>query len=472
MPACLSPGPAGGPAVPVNPPPPPVGAGEPPGTFPSIPGMNMTDVGPDRNDPFPNRSFADIVTSVEEAPTGRFMIGVGANSFQGLMGNVQIYEKNFDIFNVPRSFSDITNGQAFRGGGQALQVNLQAGNLINMMSVSLREPYLFDLPIGASATGYLYSRIYPNWDERRGGGRFSLGRQVGTSMYADLAVRAEEVDFFGYRSPAPANYLAASGFTSLFSIRPSLRFDNRNSPFMATKGQYLQVSAEQGFGSFTWTKFDAEGRMYIPTGSRPDGTGKRFFTLRGHFGIATESTPVYERYFAGNFGSLRGFQYRTVSPHAFGVPTGGVMMAVGSVEYQFPWNARDTFHQIFFTDFGTVTRQLRVQRHAGLGGNRLEGRDSRVRPHAVRVRPGVPGPQAARRQSPVSSTSLSAASGEPRMRTGLRARQVGPGVRTDRSLPAASTSLNLEVIAGASPAPAPAVAWFATRDPSDDWVTR
>ena len=49
------------------------------------------------------------------------MIGVGANSFQGLMGNVQIYEKNFDIFNFPRSFSDIANGQAFRGGGQSLQ---------------------------------------------------------------------------------------------------------------------------------------------------------------------------------------------------------------------------------------------------------------------------------------------------------------------------------------------------------------
>ena len=174
-------------------------------------------------------------------------------------------------------------------------------------------------------------------------------------MYVDLAVRAEEVDFFGYRSPAPANYLAASGFTSLFSIRPSLRFDNRNNPLMATKGQYVEISAEQGFGSFTWTKFDAEGRMYIPTFSRPDGSGKQFFTLRGKFGIATESTPVYERYFAGNFGSLRGFQYRTVSPHAFDVPTGGVMMAVGSVEYQFPWNARDTFNQIIFTDFGTVT---------------------------------------------------------------------------------------------------------------------
>ena len=124
---------------------------------------------------------------------------------------------------------------------------------------------------------------------------------------------------------------------------------------MATKGQYLNFNVEQGWGSFTFTKFDAEGRVYIPTYSRPDGTGKQFFTLRGHFGIATASTPVYERYFAGNFGSLRGFQYRTVSPHAFGVPTGGIMMAIGSVEYQFPWNAKDTFHQVLFTDLGTVT---------------------------------------------------------------------------------------------------------------------
>jgi len=334
---------------------PPVGAGELPATDPSIPGMNMTDVGPDRNDPFPNRSFADIVTSVEEAQTGAFMIGVGANSFQGLIGNVQINERNFDIFNIPRSFSDIVNGQAFRGGGQALQISLQAGNLINMMSVTLREPYLFDLPITASGSGFLMSRIYPNWDERRAGGQYSLGRVFGTSVYADLAMRAEEVDFFGYRSPAPADYLAASGFTSLFSIKEGLRYDNRDNPFMATKGMYLQLYAEQGTGSFTWSKFDAEGRTYIKTGSRPDGTGKRFFTLRGHFGVATESTPVYERYFAGNYGSLRGFQYRTVSPHVFNVPTGGVMMALGSVEYQFPWDAKDRFNQIFFTDFGTVT---------------------------------------------------------------------------------------------------------------------
>jgi outer membrane protein insertion porin family len=368
--------PFGGGGVPAGPPPgsTPIGAGEPPGSFPSVPGLGMTNIGPDRNDPFPNRAYADIVTSVEEAPTGRFMIGVGANSFQGLMGNVTIYEKNFDILNVPRSFADIANGQAFRGGGQSLQINLQAGTLINSMQVTLREPYLFDLPIGASVSGYYFQRLYINWDERRGGARFSLGRQLGTSAYVDVSAWAEEVDFFGYKSPAPADYLAASGLTQLYAIMPSLRLDNRNNPFMATKGQYLNFSAEQGFGSFTFTKFDAEGRMYLPTFSRPDGTGKQFFTLRGHYGICTESTPIYERYFAGNFGSLRGFQYRTVSPHAFGVPTGGLMMAVGSVEYQFPWNAKDTFNQVIFTDFGTVTpnyqlNDLRVSVGTGLKVN-------------------------------------------------------------------------------------------------------
>ena len=125
---------------------------------------------------------------------------------------------------------------------------------------------------------------------------------------------------------------------------------------MATKGQYLQLSTEQGWGSFTWTKFDAEGRAYLPTGSRPDGTGKRFFTLRSHFGIATESTPdlraVLRRQFRQSCGD---FNIELSVPHVFNVPTGGVMMAIGSVEYQFPWNARDTFNQIFFTDFGTVT---------------------------------------------------------------------------------------------------------------------
>jgi len=360
----VAPAPPPGPAPGAAPPravTPPVGEGEPPGLIPSFPGLNANDVGPDRQDPFPGRgSFADIITSVEEAPTGRFMFGVGASSFQGLNGNLTIYERNFDLFNIPRSWSDLVSGNAFRGAGQEMRIELMPGTLINRFQVSLREPYLFDLPIGASGAGYLFNRIYPDWTEARGGGRFSLGRQFGTQTYADVAFRVEDINFYGYTSPAPADYLLASGHSFLASIRPSLRFDNRNSPFMTNKGQFLEFSFEQAWGTFTYPKAEVEGRTYFTTGQRPDGSGKRILTLRGHFGVTGRDTPVYERFFAGNFGSLRGFQYRGVGPRELGKNVGGIFEALGSVEYQFPLSANDMFHQVVFCDFGSVENDYRI----------------------------------------------------------------------------------------------------------------
>ncbi|MEO6809102.1 MAG: BamA/TamA family outer membrane protein [Isosphaeraceae bacterium] len=332
---------------------PPLGAGEPPG-FPSLPGSNMNDVGPDRQEAFPNRSYADIVTSVSEGPTGRFMFGVGASSFQGLSGNFVLHESNFDLFNVPRSFRELFSGQAFRGAGQEFRVDLQPGTLINRAMISFRDPYLFDLPIGLGISGYTFSRVYSDWTEGRTGGRFSLGRQFGTSIYADVAARVEDVNFHGFRIPAPADFLAADGHTLLTTLRPSIRYDNRNDPFSPNKGQYIEAAFEQGWGTFTFPKFTVEGRQYVKTGSRPDGSGVRFITLRGFYGVTGRDTPVYERFFAGDFRSFRGFAYRGIGSHVLGVNVGGLMEAVGSVEYQFPWLASDKLQQVFFCDFGTI----------------------------------------------------------------------------------------------------------------------
>ena len=226
----------------------PVGSGEPAGTFPSMPGLNMTDVGPDRNDPFPNRSFADIVTAVDEVPTGRFMVGVAASSFQGLFGNFTIYEKNFDMWNFPRSFNDIFNGTAFRGGGQEFRVDIQPGTNINRFQVSLREPYLFDLPIGAGVAAYWFNRFYPDWDERRGGGRFSLGRQFGTSFYADAALRVEDINFYGFRTPAGAipggrRRVVPGLAASQHPVRQSKQ------PVPGHQGQYAEFCLRAGLGN-------------------------------------------------------------------------------------------------------------------------------------------------------------------------------------------------------------------------------
>lgn len=332
----------------------PVGTGEPTGSFPSLPGGNMNDVGPDRQEPFANRSYADIVTQVDEAPTGRLLFGIGASTFGGLSGNLIVHERNFDITRFPRSWGELSNGQAFRGAGQEFRLELAPGTLINRFMVSFREPYLFDLPIGLSTSGYLFQRIYPDWTEGRGGGRFALGRQFGVQTYADVAFRIEDVNFYGYQTPAPADYLAVSGHTTLATLRPSLRFDNRNNPFVATRGSYLEFAFEQGWGTFTFPKVTVEGRQHFTLATRPDGTGARFVTARGFFGATGRDTPVYERFYAGDFRSMRGFQYRGVGPRVLDKAVGGVMSAIGSIEYQFPWTPDDRFQQVIFCDFGTV----------------------------------------------------------------------------------------------------------------------
>ena len=184
-----------------------------------------------------------------KAPTGKILFGVGATSSGGLSGNLIIHEKNFDIMNFPRSFRELGSGQAFRGAGQEFRLELSPGTAINRAVVSFREPYLFDLPIGFGASAYVFQRAYRDFNETRGGGRFSLGRQFGTQTYADLAFRVEDVNITGFDSPAPADFLAASGHTTLATLRPSIRFDNRNDPFAPNKGQYLEAAFEQGWGT-------------------------------------------------------------------------------------------------------------------------------------------------------------------------------------------------------------------------------
>ncbi len=325
-----------------------------PGLFPSLPNGNMVDVGPDRQEPFPNRSFADIVTSLDEAPTGRLMLGVGASSFGGLNANIILHESNFDLFAIPRTWSELTSGRAFRGAGQEFRLELSPGTQINRYVVSFRDPYLFDLPIGLGVSGYQWSRYYPDWSERRSGGRFSLGYQFGPQIYADAAFRIEDVDIHGFKYPAPADLLSAAGHTTLATLRPSIRFDNRNNPTAPSEGSYLEAAFEQGWGSYTFPKITLEGRQHFTLGSRPDNSGKRTLALRGFFGATGRDTPIYERFYAGDFRSMRGFYYRGVGPHNLGVNTGGVLTAIGSIEYQFPWNASDTIQQVVFCDFGTV----------------------------------------------------------------------------------------------------------------------
>lgn len=330
---------------------------EPKEIMPSFPSSNLYDVGPDRNDPYANRGFADLMTQVQEGPTGRFMLGAGVSSFGGLNGTFIYHESNFDITRFPKSWQDLRELRAFRGGGQDLRIELSPGTVINRALISFREPYLFfvgDWPVSLAASAYTFSRFYPYYNETRTGGRFALAQQFSPSLQADVAFRVEDVGFNGFSYPAPADYLAALGHSTLMTIRPSVRYDTRNSPVAPSEGFYVEGAFEQGFGTYTFPKGTIEARQYKTIYSRPDGDGKHIISTRAYFGMSGYDTPVFERFFAGDWRSLRGFAYQGVGPFQYGKNTGGIFSMLGSVEYQFPITANDRFNGVVFSDFGTV----------------------------------------------------------------------------------------------------------------------
>ncbi len=75
--------------------------------------------------------------------------------------------------------------------------------------------------------------------------------------------------------------------------------------------------------------------------------------------------PIFERFYAGGFGSVRGFDFRGVGPHVGTISIGGETRVVGNVEYTFPLTM-ELLRGVVFYDVGTVYRFAEDTDLAGL----------------------------------------------------------------------------------------------------------
>ena len=71
--------------------------------------------------------------------------------------------------------------------------------------------------------------------------------------------------------------------------------------------------------------------------------------------------PVFERFFGGGWGSIRGFDYRGVSPRAglFDDRIGGDFILLAGAEYSFPLYGQ-TLRGVTFVDMGTVEEDFEI----------------------------------------------------------------------------------------------------------------
>lgn len=297
---------------------------------------------------------------VEETRTGQFMFGVTVNSNAGLVGNVVLSERNFDIFNPPTSWDDFATGRAFRGAGQGFRLEAQPGTVLQRYLVSFTEPYFLGSDFSFDTSGYYFSRAYFDWVEQRVGGRLALGRRLTPDLSLVGALRLEDVDMFEYRVNGVPQLEAVRGHSDLYTGRVTLNHDTRDIPFAPTQGHLITASFEQAFGEYSFPRGDFEWAQYFLVRQRPDGSGRHTAGLITKVGVSGSDTPVFENYFAGGFSTLRGFNFRGASPREMGVIVGGQFQWLNSLEYYFPLTADDMVRGTFFCDFGTVEENVAI----------------------------------------------------------------------------------------------------------------
>jgi outer membrane protein assembly factor BamA len=321
-------------------------------------------------DPDGPNPVKDILVTVQETRTGSLLFGLGVNSDAGLNGSVVLNERNFDILNWPRNMNELLSGRAFRGAGQEFRLEAVPGTRYQRYTASFREPFLFDSPYSLALSAYYYTRAFNEYDERRVGFRGTLGWRISDYWSVSGTVRAEQVGVRNVLPFAPPEVLDDAGDHFIVGLRAAVARDTRDSFLRPTSGSHLELSAEEVLGDYTFPILSAEGNKYFTIYQRPDGSGRWVLALRSQVSWAGNNAPVFERFYAGGFRSIRGFQFRGVGPDVNGFKVGGDFLFLNSAEVQVPILANDQLYAVGFVDSGTVERDVRLDTYrvtAGVG---------------------------------------------------------------------------------------------------------
>lgn len=313
------------------------------------------------------RGMREALVEVEEAEQVNFLIGIGVSTDSGVIGSLSINNRNFDLFDWPATWGEFFRGQAFRGDGQRLSLRLEPGTEVSRFSISFTEPYLFDRPLRYDSSFYLFQRSRQSYNEQRLGVTQALSKRFITGPLDGWAVegalRIEGVEISDIRPLASKQIREVKGNSFLTSVKGTIVRDTTDSRMIPTEGYRMALSWEQVGalgGDFDFGKPTASFAIYKTV--RTDILDRKSVVAgRADLGYIVGDAPVFERYYGGGFGSIRGFDYQGISPRAgiFSDRVGGKFIVLTGGEYSFPLYGKN-IRGVTFLDMGTVEEEFKI----------------------------------------------------------------------------------------------------------------
>ena len=270
----------------------------------------------------PGSSKDKVVVNIDvtEKPTGLFSIGGGYSSQDGVLGTLDLSQRNF------------------LGKGWEVFLRLRGGENLQTGTIGFTEPWLFDRPLAAGFDLFNTRRILPDYTVESLGGDLRLGHPIGEYSRWNAIYRVSQDRISDVNPIGSPELLSQEGthLTSLIGL--SLTRDTRDSVFDPTRGGTQSIGldfAGVGFGEkfvrsiFTTTYFQPMPWLDHVLSFR--------FMAGYSIGWSKDPVPLFERFYLGGSNSLRQFKSLQVSPKDdSGTRIGGNSEVLGTVEYQIP----------------------------------------------------------------------------------------------------------------------------------------
>ena len=318
----------------------------------------------------------DAVVDIKEGMTGMLNPGVAVGSDSGIIGQLIVEQRNFDVTDWPESFGEFVTMQAFKGGGQNLRIALEPGTVVSYYSISFREPYFQDRPTSLDVGGSRWERWRESYDEQRTKGYFGFEKRLKNRWRPSLDFRLENIEVGDLDYDAPQEIIDVKGNNLLIGTGVGIGKDMRDDFYNPSKGYRFNVGYEHVTGDedFGIVKGTAVGytTLYEDLIER-----KTVLALKVLAATTVSDAPPFEKFYAGGTGEygIRGFDYRGVSTRGLQTnvlnpvrkdPIGSDWIFLAGGEVTVPLIGKN-IEGLLFMDSGTIdTGRYRVSVGAGV----------------------------------------------------------------------------------------------------------
>ncbi|BDB63670.1 outer membrane protein assembly factor BamA [Helicobacter cinaedi] len=285
----------------------------------------------------------DLLVDVEETRTGELMFGLGYGSYDKLMVNASIRERN--LF----------------GTGQSGQLYADWSYRRQLVNLTLSNPRVLDSKYSASLSGF--HSLYWNWDyrEQTTGASITGGRLLTNTLRASLGYTISTtrvLDFYDSRLEGLYKQYLTMDNPLKSAISPSLYFDNTDDYYFPKNGAIISAYVEYAGlgGDEKYTKL--YGKMAL------------YYHLKSLFGvdlIARYKTqvgaifeqgyvPITSKFYMGGISSVRGYQISSLTPRdpSGQIRIGGNYMMTHSAELSYGILEKAQMRLALFADYGMI----------------------------------------------------------------------------------------------------------------------